>query len=72
MGMPYCHCSDFSGSGYDRGHLAPAANHSIDKQRMSETFSLINISPQVRSCTSSFIITAPHVIGSALCVCLGM
>jgi DNA/RNA endonuclease G (NUC1) len=40
-------CSDYNGSGYDRGHLAPAADHSHDLVKLKETFSLINISPQV-------------------------
>jgi endonuclease G len=39
--------SDFRGSGYDRGHLAPAANHKGHQGRLNETFSLSNISPQV-------------------------
>ncbi|GIL80059.1 hypothetical protein Vretimale_12871 [Volvox reticuliferus] len=38
--------SDFRGSGYDRGHMAPAANHKSSQKAMDETFSLINISPQ--------------------------
>mmetsp|Transcript_1231 Transcript_1231/g.1880 ORF Transcript_1231/g.1880 Transcript_1231/m.1880 type:complete len:387 (-) Transcript_1231:61-1221(-) len=32
-------------SGYDRGHMAAAANHSSDEE-MNDTFSLCNISPQ--------------------------
>ncbi|GIL54567.1 hypothetical protein Vafri_10315, partial [Volvox africanus] len=39
--------SDFRGSGYDRGHMAPAADHKSSQKAMDETFSLINISPQV-------------------------
>lgn len=38
---------DFRGSGYDRGHLAPAANHKGHQGAMNETFSLSNVSPQV-------------------------
>lgn len=38
---------DFAGSGYDRGHLAPAANHKQSQRAMHDTFSLVNISPQV-------------------------
>jgi len=37
---------DFKGSGYDRGHLAAAANHSSSPNVMNETFLLSNISPQ--------------------------
>lgn len=33
--------------GYDRGHLAPAANSRGSAAAMAETFTLANISPQV-------------------------
>lgn len=39
--------SDYSGSGYDRGHLCPAADMTLNKTSMSETFYLSNMSPQV-------------------------
>lgn len=38
---------DFKDSGYDRGHMAPAANHRASQKAMDDTFSLSNISPQV-------------------------
>lgn len=38
---------DFRNSGYDRGHLAPAANHKGQQGAMDGTFCLSNISPQV-------------------------
>lgn len=38
---------DYRNSGYDRGHLAPAANHKGDQAGLTETFSMSNISPQV-------------------------
>ena len=38
---------DYKGSGYDRGHLAAAGNHRLDKKQCSQTFVLSNISPQV-------------------------
>ena len=38
---------DFKDSGYDRGHLTPAADHKGSQKAMNETFSLANISPQV-------------------------
>ncbi|KAL3143367.1 hypothetical protein ABBQ38_002197 [Trebouxia sp. C0009 RCD-2024] len=38
---------DYRNSGYDRGHLAPAANHKGDQRALSETFSMSNMSPQV-------------------------
>lgn len=37
---------DYKGSGYDRGHLCPAANARANPQSMKETFYLSNISPQ--------------------------
>ena len=39
--------SDYKGSGYDRGHLCPAADMKLNKTCMSETFFLSNMSPQV-------------------------
>ena len=41
--------SDYKGSGYDRGHLAPAADMAWSDKSMSESFFLSNISPQVPS-----------------------
>lgn len=38
---------DFRASGYDRGHLAAAANHRGDQKALDGTFSLSNVSPQV-------------------------
>lgn len=38
--------SDYSGSGYDRGHLCPAGDMTISKTAMSESFYLSNMSPQ--------------------------
>lgn len=39
--------SDYKGSGYDRGHLCPAADMKQSDRAMSETFYLSNMSPQV-------------------------
>ncbi|NBK21710.1 MAG: DNA/RNA non-specific endonuclease [Spirochaetia bacterium] len=38
--------SDYSGSGYDRGHLIPAADLSWSEEAMSDSFYLSNMSPQ--------------------------
>jgi endonuclease G, mitochondrial len=39
--------SDYTRSGYDRGHLCPAGDFNIDIQDKTETFYMSNISPQV-------------------------
>ena len=39
--------SDYRGSGYDRGHLAAAAGHKNTQRAMDDTFSLLNVCPQV-------------------------
>jgi len=39
--------SDYRGSGYDRGHLVPAAAMAWHAQAMSQSFLLSNIAPQV-------------------------
>lgn len=40
---------DYRNSGYDRGHLAAAANHQSSQDSMCATFFLSNMSPQVGS-----------------------
>lgn len=40
------HINDYKGSGYDRGHLAPAANFKESQVEMDESFYMSNISPQ--------------------------
>lgn len=39
---------DYRGSGYDRGHLVPAADMAFDAEALAETFFMSNISPQAR------------------------
>ena len=41
--------SDYSGSGYDRGHLCPAADMKLNYTAMRETFYMSNMSPQLPS-----------------------
>lgn len=70
---------DYRGSGFDRGHLSAAANHTSSLLEMEETFLLSNISPQdpklnrgywsklemhVRDLTSSYF--AVHVFSGPL------
>ncbi|SFE64277.1 DNA/RNA non-specific endonuclease [Thermoflexibacter ruber] len=38
--------ADYTGSGYDRGHLAPAADFKFAQNALDETFFMSNISPQ--------------------------
>jgi len=40
--------SDYRDSGYDRGHLVPAADMAFAKNAMGETFLMSNIAPQAR------------------------
>ena len=49
---PRSELSDYKGSGYARGHHAPAEDFSQSKERMSESFFLSNMSPQLGAVNS--------------------
>jgi endonuclease G len=38
--------ADYRGQGFDRGHLAPAANHRLNDEAMADTFYMSNMCPQ--------------------------
>lgn len=43
---PQAALSDYSGSGYDRGHMCPSADRTLDKTSNDATFYLTNMIPQ--------------------------
>jgi endonuclease G len=45
-GMPQAQLSDYSGSGYDRGHMCPSGDRTLTIDANSETFYLSNMIPQ--------------------------
>lgn len=44
--------ADYKRSGFDRGHLAAAANHKLSQKAMEDTFYLSNVAPQVDAWSS--------------------
>jgi endonuclease G, mitochondrial len=47
QGFPRSELSDYRGSGFDRGHMAPNGNQTVDDELRTDTFFLSNIVPQV-------------------------
>ena len=46
--------SDYKGSGYDRGHMIPAADAKLTDESYNSTFILTNIAPQVLQPNSNY------------------
>lgn len=44
---PRVKSSDYTNSGYQRGHMCPAASRSASVKAIKETFSMANVAPQV-------------------------
>ena len=44
--LPYVKPSEYKGSGYDQGHLAPAADFSFSQEASNTTFVMSNMAPQ--------------------------
>ena len=53
--------SDYRKSGFDRGHLAPAADFRFSADAMSETFLLSNMSPQIHDYNAGIWLTAEKI-----------
>ena len=45
-GRPTASPADYTNSGYDRGHMCPAADRSRSRELMASTFTMANICPQ--------------------------
>jgi len=41
--------ADFAGSGFDRGHMAPAADFNFDTNALRQTYSFVNVCPMARN-----------------------
>lgn len=44
--LPRATSADYTNSGFDRGHMVPAADRSISRKAMRETFIMTNVCPQ--------------------------
>jgi endonuclease G len=49
QGLPYVESSEYAHTGYDRGHLAPAADFAWSEQASNETFVMSNMAPQTKN-----------------------
>ena len=58
---------DYRGSGFDRGHMAPAANHKRSQAAMDDTFTLTNMSPQARPLPAARRLLRPPTRPPAAC-----
>lgn len=47
QGFPRSELADYRGSGFDRGHMAPNGDQTVDEELRTDTFFLANIVPQV-------------------------
>lgn len=47
VGIPRATHNDYTNSGYDRGHMVPAADRSSSVSSMKQTFLMTNVCPQV-------------------------
>ena len=52
--------SDYKGSGYDRGHLAPAGDMKFSRQTMIESFYMSNMSPQLPAFNRGICVQPGH------------
>ncbi|XP_070787176.1 endonuclease G, mitochondrial-like, partial [Enoplosus armatus] len=53
--------ADYRGSGFDRGHLAAAANHKWSQKAMEDTFYLSNVAPQFSGEAGTSVLQNPHL-----------
>lgn len=53
--------ADYRGSGFDRGHLAAAANHRWSQKAMEDTFYLSNVAPQVAPALAPLSLSEPRL-----------
>ena len=52
LSKPRVKTSDYTNSGYQRGHMCPAASRSANGKAMKETFTMANVAPQAPALNS--------------------